>query len=137
MQFFLDTNVLIYAAMAKSREPIKAPRAAALVEQGDFGISAQVLQEFFVNVTRKTPCSMPFAEAMEWISRLETQPYATIDAAIVNEAIALSRRCQIDYRDAAILAAAESLEAEIVYSEDLRHGQRYGSVWVLNPFRPS
>ncbi len=45
------------------------------------------------------------------------------------------RRFQIHYYDAAIVAAAERLGAEILYTEDLNHGQRYGTVLVQNPFR--
>ena len=44
-------------------------------------------------------------------------------------------RYQISFWDALILAAAESGGAGVVYTEDLNHGQRYGSVLVQNPFR--
>jgi predicted nucleic acid-binding protein len=33
-----------------------------------------------------------------------------------------------------ILQAAETAGAEVVYSEDLSAGQRYGGVGVVNPF---
>ncbi|HEX4157465.1 MAG TPA: PIN domain-containing protein [Rhizomicrobium sp.] len=138
VQLFLDSNILIYAAMKMGREPAKTPRAAEIVAHGDFGVSAQVLQEFFVNVTRKSPRNMdPMAveTAMEWIEMLVLQPCVAIDTTIVRNAIVKARRFMIDYWDAAILTAAESLGAEIVYSEDLNHGQVYGSVRVLNPFR--
>lgn len=49
-------------------------------------------------------------------------------------AIEQSERFSISYWDAAILAAAEALGADTVYSEDLSHGQRYGRVRVVNPF---
>ena len=138
VQLFLDSNILIYAAMKKGREPVKTPRAAEIVAQGDFGISAQVLQEFFVNVTRKSPRNsdpMPVETAMAWIEMLVLQPCAPVDTTVVRNAIVKSKRFMIDYWDAAILSAAESLGAETVYSEDLNHGQVYGSVRVVNPFR--
>ncbi len=59
-----------------------------------------------------------------------------IDAAIVRRGVALSRRYQINYYDAAILAAAERLGAPVLYTEDLNHDQTYESVKVINPFRP-
>jgi predicted nucleic acid-binding protein len=53
----------------------------------------------------------------------------------VANGIAYSRRYQISYWDGAILAAAERLNAPILYTEDLNHDQTYGSVRVVNPFR--
>jgi predicted nucleic acid-binding protein len=49
-------------------------------------------------------------------------------------AIDISRRHQVSYWDGAILAAAERLEAKVVYSEDMSHQQMYCSVQVINPF---
>jgi predicted nucleic acid-binding protein len=46
----------------------------------------------------------------------------------------LSERYRINYWDGAILAAAEALGAETLYTEDLGHGQIYGSVRAINPF---
>jgi predicted nucleic acid-binding protein len=45
-----------------------------------------------------------------------------------------SLRYGISYWDGAILAAAEALEAPILYTEDLNHGQLYGRVRAVNPF---
>jgi predicted nucleic acid-binding protein len=53
---------------------------------------------------------------------------------LIEIAIELSWRYRISYWDGAILAAAERLGAEIVYTEDLSHGQTYGPVRVVNPF---
>ena len=50
---FLDTNVLIYAVSSAPREAEKKEKALEIVSNVDFGLSAQVLQEFYVNVTRK------------------------------------------------------------------------------------
>ncbi len=71
---------------------------------------------------------------MEWIEAFEQQPCVSIDASLVKTAIEISQRFRIDYWDSAILAAAERLGAEIVYTEDLNHGQTYGLVRVINPF---
>ncbi len=48
--------------------------------------------------------------------------------------IEASIRHEISYWDGAIIAAAESLGASILYTEDLNHGQHYGSVRAVNPF---
>ena len=62
-------------------------------------------------------------------------PCQAIDHRLVRIAIESSARYAISYWDAAILAAAEALGAHTVYSEDLNHGQKYGPVRVVNPFR--
>lgn len=131
---FLDTNVLVYAAAGRGREDAKRRRALEIIENEDFGISAQVLQEFFVTVTTKIAVPLPVDEALEWIEQLEVFPCAIIDAPLVKIAAETSQRYRISYWDAAIVAAAESLEATALYSEDLNDGQRYGSVLARNPF---
>jgi predicted nucleic acid-binding protein len=131
---FLDTNVLIYAALGKGPQETKRAIAHDLVVNARFGISTQVLQEFYVNVTRKTAKPLTSAQAIEWIEDLELQDCVTVDKPLIRTAIAISERYGVDYWDGAILAAAERLGAEIVYTEDLNHGQSYGPVRVINPF---
>ena len=63
-------------------------------------------------------------------------PCVATEVSLVKIAIEISVRYQTSYWDAAILAAAESMGAPRLYSEDLNHGQRYGSVEVVNPFMP-
>ena len=132
---FLDTNVLVYAALGKVDEPKKHGISRELVAAWDFGLSTQVLGEFFVNVKRKSRRPLSTAEAAAWVAELEDRPCAVIDRSIVWSAIEFSQRFQISYWDAAIVAAAERLGAPILYSEDLSHGQSYGPVRVVNPFR--
>jgi predicted nucleic acid-binding protein len=131
---FLDTNILVYAAAGRRDHPDKHERAFDLIGTRAFGLSAQVLQEFYVTVVHKITAPLPPAEALEWIEQLEAFPCVTIDGSLVKIAAENSQRYRISYWDGAIVAAAELLAAEILYSEDLNHGQRYGSVQVLNPF---
>ena len=132
---FLDTNVLVYAAAGRGAEEAKRQRALELIENEDFGLSAQVLQEFYVTVTRKIERGLSAERALEWIEQLEAFPCLAIDNALVKIAAEISERYQISYWDGAIIAAAEALGAETLYSEDLNHGQKYGSVQVRDPFR--
>ncbi len=131
---FIDTNVFVYAAAGRGTEDAKRQRALELIETCGFGVSAQVLQEFYVTVTRKIDVPLSAVEALEWIEQLEAFPCLPIDSGIVKIAAELSSRHRISYWDAAILAAAESLGAPVLYSEDFGHDRRYGSVQVLNPF---
>jgi len=132
---FLDTNIVLYAASHHLVKTEKRRIAAALIKGEHFGLSAQVLQEFYVNVTRKTNPSLSPSRAHAWIQRLSVFPCVEIDSGLVTLGIAASERFQISYWDGAIVAAAEVLGASILYTEDLSHGQRYGSVTVVNPFR--
>ena len=133
VDYFLDTNVLIYAALGRGLER-KRKIAHDLVVNGRFGISTQVLQEFYVNAIRKTGRPLTPDEALEWMDELRIQECVTVDKALIRVGIEISLRHRIDYWDGAILAAAERLGAETVYTEDLNHGQSYGPVRVVNPF---
>jgi predicted nucleic acid-binding protein len=133
---FFDTNVLVYAATGTGQDERKRKRALALVESQDFGTSAQVLQEFFVTVVRKAARPLAAAEALEWIEQWAAFPCQAIDQQLVRIAIEHAERYAISFWDAAILAAAEALGAQTVYSEDLNDGQQYGRVRVVNPFLP-
>ena len=131
---FLDTNVLIYAALGRKTEEFKRKRANELIGSRQFGISAQVLQEFYWVATTKAESPLTPSEALEWIEQLEEQPCASIDRSLVKIAIEISQRYRIAYWDGAVIAASEELGTEVLYTEDLNHGQMYGSVRVLNPF---
>jgi predicted nucleic acid-binding protein len=131
---FLDTNVLVYAAVGNGKDQRKRKRALELIESEDFATSAQVLQEFFVTVVRKTSRPLSAAQALDWIEQFTAFPCQDIDHQLVRIAIERSERYAISYWDAAILVAAEALGTHTVYSEDLNDGQRYGRVRVVNPF---
>ncbi len=130
---FLDTNILIYAATGRADEPAKWEAAHGLLTT-QFGTSGQVLAEFYANVTRKATPPLPPDDARRWVSLLGRKPFVMVDERLVLAGIDLSQRYKISYWDGAILAAAERLGAATVYSEDLNHGQAYGSVRVVNPF---
>ncbi len=131
---FLDANVLVYAVSNAPAEADKKKRALELVARNDFGVSAQVLQEFYVTVTRKLKQPIPDEDALKFIRSLSAFPLVPVDFALIERGAALSKRYQISYWDGAVIAAAERLSAKTIYSEDLSDGQRYASVLVVNPF---
>jgi len=134
VECFLDTNILIYAASPNPSETKKKRIAIDLIQNAAFGLSAQVLQEFYVVATRKAEIPLRPSVALEWIEQLEVFPCAEVSPALVKLGAVISERYQISYWDGAILAAAESLGAPVVYTEDLSHGQSYGAVRAVNPF---
>jgi predicted nucleic acid-binding protein len=129
---FLDTNVLIYAASERNRDPRRSPIARRLVLATFFGVSGQSLAEF-VAVARKRAL-LADASLDRWLVFLGTCPLVPVDEAYVRAGLDLARRYQLSYYDAALLAAAERLGAPVFYTEDLNHDQLYGSVRAVNPF---
>lgn len=132
---FLDSNILIYAATGIEDEPEKHAVCQGLLTT-PFGLSAQVLAEFFQTVTRKVATPLPLSLALDWIDTLSRKPCLPIDASVVRGGVIMSDRFKVSYWDGAILAAATLMEAKTLYSEDLSHGQFYGTVRVINPFEP-
>lgn len=131
---FLDTNILVYAVDTASASTEKRARSRNLIRAGNFGVSAQVLQEFYVVTTRKLSKPLPPAVAARWVARLSSAAFVPSDASLVRAAIEASIRWRISYWDAAIVTAAEVIGAKTLYSEDLGHGQSFNSVTVRNPF---
>lgn len=77
---------------------------------------------------------MPAADIGLWIDYLSSMPFTVLDSAIIQRGFWLCQRYQIQYYDAALLAAAERLGAPVFYTEDLNHNQVYGNVRAVNPF---
>jgi predicted nucleic acid-binding protein len=137
VECFLDTNILLYAASRNPADLEKKKIAIDLMAEARFGLSAQVLQEFYTVATRKADLRMGPERALEWIETLEEFPCLAVDAGLVKTAAEASVRFRISYWDGAIVAAARAMGAPVLYSEDLNHGQSYDGVRVRNPFRQS
>jgi predicted nucleic acid-binding protein len=131
---FLDTNIIAYAASKVPSDNAKREIAVRLIETTAIGLSAQVLQEFYVTVTRKLKPPLSHDEALDWFEELEVFPCAALDASLVFRGTEIAHEFKVSYWDGAIIAAAERLNAKTLYTEDLNHGQFYGTVQVINPF---
>ena len=103
------------------------------------GCQGRSLAEFCVNAMAQQRGRTPLAETELdlWMGFLGDYPNQPVDTDLVQMRPRLSRRFRISYWDAAILAAADRLDAPVLYTEDLNHNQLYGSVRVVNPFRPN
>lgn len=131
---FVDTNVFVYLFDRDAR--VKRARAAALVEEEAEAIviSTQVLQEFYVTVTRKLGKPLPEPEAGAAVRRLAALSVVDTDVDLVLAAVTSSRRHRISYWDALIVEAALRGECRRLLTEDLQHGRRFGDLTVENPF---
>jgi predicted nucleic acid-binding protein len=138
-QTFIDTNIFLYAARPALSPDEETKRLVALdlIAKEDFVISGQVLAEFYHNAVKDGKQKLLMSEADEWVESLCARRCSAIDADLVNNGIAISRRYEISYWDGAIIAAAHDLGATTLYTEDLNDGQTYGTVKVVNPFKSS
>jgi predicted nucleic acid-binding protein len=136
-KFFVDTNVLVYAASNAVADQPRRDLALELLDRSDLALSAQVLAEFYSVATSKTKLNMTHDEAVVLLQSLARIPVCPITRELVMEAVELRHRFQISYWDAAILAAARQMGCATVYSEDLNAGQDYDGVTVVNPFAAS
>jgi predicted nucleic acid-binding protein len=125
----LDTNILLYAVSTNPAEADKTRAARSLIQSADWAWSAQVAAEF-IRASTSPRQSKPLTHA-------DARRCTAVDGALVLEAVQIAERFQTSYFDAQILAAAKRMGCATVYSEDLNHGQDYGSVRVVNPFLPT
>jgi predicted nucleic acid-binding protein len=134
-RLFVDTNVWVYAV--DDDEPAKQAQARRVLhpEGGvDPVISAQVMGEFYVTVTRKLARPFSPEEAGLLLKQMGELPVVPLDARLVAAAVAGSIDWRVSYWDALIIAAAEAGGCSRILTEDLADGATYGSVRVENPF---
>lgn len=133
---FLDSNILVYSVDESPQAKAKHETALALLsaQPDDLVVSTQVLQEFYVVVTRKL--QRPLAEdraeaAVRGLSRLDV---VSADVPLVLDAIGTSRFARLSLWDALIIEAARRAGCQRVLTEDLNNGQAIRGVRIENPF---
>lgn len=127
---FLDSNIVLYAFTNDARSAVAE---SLLVEGPD--LSVQVLNEF-VNVARKK-LGFDWKEIEEALKAIHALVGAIhpIDVESNSTAIVLARRYGFSFYDALIVASARIAQCEILYSEDMQHGQKIDGLTIRNPFR--
>jgi predicted nucleic acid-binding protein len=133
----IDTNVLVYAY--DRSEPEKQRRALEVLDElaytGEGRLSAQVLSEFFVNVTRKIAMPLTVAQARERLQRyVKIWPVVPVTSEVVFEAVRGAREYQFNFWDAQIWAAARLNRVPAVLSEDFNPGAVIEGVRFVDPF---
>lgn len=134
MRRFFDTNVLVYA---HSRDaPAKRALAQAVIEeamaQDSFVLSTQVLAEFFSTVVRRK--DMGPMQAQELVRLWGEHDVVPHTAELVLRGISLHVEHSVSFWDALIVQAALDSQCDVLLSEDLQHGRRFGGLEVRNPF---
>lgn len=139
MPSFVDTNILIYAEDRDARGKHEVARSLIvdLWDSREGVLSVQVLQEFYVNVTKKLKRPLAAAKARGIVEEYLTWTVIDNTGRLVLDSIDLQRRAQLSFWDAMIVQAAIQAGCDRLYSEDMNGGQRFGSVTVVNPFKQS
>jgi predicted nucleic acid-binding protein len=132
---FVDTNVLIYAhdVDAKAKHDIAKGVLRDLWSRRSGVLSMQVLQEFYVNVTRKIASPLPRDAARLVVNSYSIWCMETTPAEIAG-AFRIEDECRIGFWDALIVASAAKCGAARLLSEDLNAQQMIAGVRVENPF---
>jgi predicted nucleic acid-binding protein len=132
---FVDTNILLYSVSTDPAEVRKARAARSILDAGGISLSVQVLQEFYVQATRKTrPDPLSHNDALAFIEKWQRFPVQDMTLSLMLAAMEAKVRWQISYWDAAIIEAARACGCREILSEDLNAGQNYGGINVTNPF---
>jgi predicted nucleic acid-binding protein len=135
--YFLDTNLLVYAydRSAGRKHSLAAELVKACWENENGCLSIQVLQEFFVTVTRKIAAPLDHQTARQIVADLAQWRLHAPEANDLLEAIDLQQNYQLAFWDAQVIQSASSLGCKQLLSEDLNPGQMYCEVQVINPFK--
>ena len=136
MTTFVDTNVLLCAMDEDQGERHRV--AAELMEQlwvsKEGVLSTQVLQELYVNLTRKLRKPTPRARARATIERYMAWPVHQVTPENIISAAELEQRHTLAFWDALIVVAAQQLGASRILTEDMQDGRSFGGVRIENPF---
>ena len=137
-RYFVDTNILMYAHDSAAGD--KHEHAKVLVEKlwetRSGVVSTQVLQELAVNLRKKAKKPLDAKATRDVVSDYLSWQVVVNAGDSILDALDLEARYQVSFWDALVIQAAQVGGAEILYSEDLSDGQRYGTVRVKNPLKP-
>jgi predicted nucleic acid-binding protein len=132
---FFDTNILVYAD--DKAHPAKQRRAVALVTEHRRArtgvVSLQVLQEYFVTVTRKLRLDATVARRK--VELLAEFDVAAPDVQDILAAIDLHRLHGLSFWDALIMRSAKQSGCNVLFSEDMQAGREMDGLEIVNPFR--
>jgi predicted nucleic acid-binding protein len=139
VRVFVDTNVLVYARDATEPDKQRTCHAwlAALWDHRAGSLSFQVLQEYYVTVTRKlSPGLDPETARDDVRALLAWQPLTATDQTL-EAAWLIQDRHQLSWWDSLIVAAAQARRCRYLLTEDLQADQDIGGVTILSPFEAS
>jgi predicted nucleic acid-binding protein len=138
MRVFVDTNLWVYRLDQRDIEKSRKVGVwlRELASTHEIVVSTQVLIELRAVVTRKLQPPLPFDDTRIALAVLAKFDVVSTDANLVLDAHELAQAEQISWFDALIVEAAIRSRCSMLYSEDLGHGRKFGSLTVRNPLLP-
>jgi predicted nucleic acid-binding protein len=137
-RFFLDTNIFVYTfdrdAMQKAAKAQELIRLALDSHKGI--VSYQVVQEFFNVALRRFARPMSALGAEQYLVAV-FRPLLAVHSspALYSEALRIHSQGGLSWFDSLIVAAAVQSRCDLLYTEDLQHGRRFGNLRIVNPFQ--
>lgn len=133
---FFDTNVLVYTFDNKSlgKQQIARQLMADYGSHGNLVISTQVLQEFYVTVTKTGKMNLELADAEAIVHDLAEFPLVQVDTLIISRAMQRHQSGVFSFWDSLIVEAALQAGCTILFSEDMQHGLQIDTLQIRNPF---
>jgi predicted nucleic acid-binding protein len=133
---FVDTNILVYLRDPSDpdRQRVAAEWFARLWDEVSGRISWQVLQEFYVVMTRKLDPPADPARVRQDIDALATWAPVPTEQGIVESAWRIEDRYGFSWWDSLVVAQALASGATTLLTEDLQHGQEIEGLRIVNPF---
>ncbi|MEX0977022.1 MAG: PIN domain-containing protein [Woeseia sp.] len=133
---FVDTNVFVY--VRDSSEQQKQPVAERWIErlwtEQSGRTSIQVLNEYYVTITRKLDPGMDAEDAWADVQALMAWDPQPVDRDVLMQTYEIARRHQLSWWDSMIVAAAQLQKCALLLTEDLQDGWTCDGVTVCNPF---
>lgn len=132
---FIDSNILIYAHDVDegTKREIAQNILAELLSNRSGALSPQVLQEFYVNITRKVAKPLSKRLAREIVNDFSVWCIDTTSVEVAT-AFRIEDEARISFWDAMICASALKAGADRLLSEDLNAGQKIAGLLIENPF---
>ena len=131
---FIDANIFLYCH--DQGHSVKRNIARELIfreyETGSCSISTQVLIEFFQNFVVKFGNS--YIDALKEMHFMSRCSVIEQSLSLLNSGISIYSKHSLSVWDAMIIAAAKEADSQILYTEDMRHGQIIEGVKITNPF---
>jgi predicted nucleic acid-binding protein len=136
MKSFVDSNVLVY--LFDQDSPDKKAAAQRIIQMegaaGDLLLSTQVLQEFYVTVTRKLATPLKPETALDAVERFSAFSVVAVEVSLILAAIRRSQADALSFWDCLIIDAALAAGAQRLLSEDLQDGRVIDGMRIENPF---
>ena len=133
---FVDTNILVYAfdRSEGKKHTLAAGLIGSLWQSRSGCISIQVLQEFYVAMTRPKGQGLSLQESQRIISSFAYWQIVSPKVNDILQAIEIQNKYKFPFWDSLIIQSALVCNCNKLYSEDLSHGQMIEGVKIVNPF---